>query len=134
MKRYLARKGCAGTLIAFKPAARALRFPGCSLGVSLLLLVGCGQPPTHVKVIVGAQLPSQGIEYSVVVVEGNTIRAAGRQSDIPVPKGAEITSGLGKILEPEPGATVDAGQPATLRLRDAKDPSIEARMQEGVWK
>ena len=109
-----------------------------SLPVVLILagfLAGCGGAATSdVKVVVGAQLPSKGLEYSVVVVEGKTIREVGPQSDVPVPKGSQITSGLGKVLEPAPGGEIGPGQPATFSLRNAQTTVIEARMIEGVWK
>ena len=101
----------------------------------LFILLGCGGvPASNVKVIVGARLPSRGIEYSVVVVEGKTIREVGMQSDIPVPKGSQITSGLGKVLEAAPGADIGPGEPATFSLRNAQTTAIDARMIEGVWK
>ena len=99
--------------------------------LATLILIGCGQQPTHVKVIVGAQLPASGIEYSVVVIDGDKIRAVGKQSDVPVPKGSEITSGLGKIIE---GSNIDAGQPANLTLLNAQTHAIERVMEKGTWK
>jgi hypothetical protein len=99
-----------------------------------LLLVGCSAPNANVKVIAGAHLPSRTIEYSIVIIEGDKITQVGAQSDIPVPKGAEMTSGLDKIIEPGPGVTIEAGQPATLQLRNAKTLVIDKLMINGIWK
>ena len=105
---------------------------------ALLLLAGCGAPSgSGVKVIVGAKLIRGGqpeIEHSVVVVADGKFRAVGAQSDVPVPKGSEITSGLGKILEPRtPGGAIEPGQPADLLLRDAASLSAEMFMHNGEW-
>ena len=101
--------------------------------LAILLLAGCSKPSSTTKVIVGAQLPQKQIAYSVVVVDGDKIRAVGAQSDIPVPKGTEITSGLGMTLEPAQGSALEPGQPANLQLRDAKTGSIVRVMANGNW-
>jgi len=92
---------------------------------------GCSAPPSDVKVIVGAKITGKpDLAYSVVVIDHNKFRAVGAQSDVPVPKGSEITSGLGKILE---GDAIEAGQPANLVLRDASTGLIERTMRNGEW-
>jgi hypothetical protein len=104
-----------------------------------VLLAGCVTPDdSGVIVVVGAKLePAAGrpeIEHSVVVVEGGKFRAVGTQAAIPVPKGAHITQGLGKILEVAPGGPpIQEGQPATFVLRDAASLSIEMQMRDGAW-
>ena len=96
-------------------------------------LTACVSPQeSGVKVIVGAKLEQPGqapIDYSVVVIESGKIRAAGPQSTTPVPKGGEITSGLGMTIEPVPGARIEAGQPANLTLKGAS----ERTMRNGEW-
>jgi hypothetical protein len=87
-----------------------------------------------VKVIVGAKLLAapgrEPVEYSVVVIEGGKITAAGPQSAIPVPKGSAITRGIGMTIEPEPGGDpVEAGRAANLVLKGAS----ERRMHNGEW-
>lgn len=92
-----------------------------------LTLAGCTSPEASgVKVIVGARLGT--IDYSVVIIEGGKITAAGPQSQIPVPKGSEITSGLGMTLEPDPDS-IEPGHPANLIL---KGPTAR-RMHNGEW-
>jgi hypothetical protein len=94
-----------------------------------LLLAACTSPnASGIKVIVGAKLGS--IDYSVVVIEGGKITAAGPQSAVPVPKGSSITSGLGMTIEPEVGGEpIEAGRPANLVLRG----STERKMHGGEW-
>jgi hypothetical protein len=97
--------------------------------VLALLLAGCIHPDeSGVKVIVGAKLGN--LPYSVVVIADGKFRAAGPQSSTPVPKGSEITSGLGMTIEPLPGGTpIQAGQPANLVLKGA----AERTMRNGEW-
>jgi hypothetical protein len=103
--------------------------------LSVLPLVACVSPQeSGVKVIVGAKLdPGAGrppIDYSVVVVADGKIRAAGPQATTPVPKGAEITRGLGMTIEPAPGGgSIEPGQPANLVLKGA----TERTMRNGEW-
>lgn len=101
-------------------------------------LIGCTQPePTGVKAIVGARLRPGGqkaeIEHSVVLVSDGKIQAAGPQATTPVPKGAEIVAGLGKIVEPVSGGSIETGKPADLILRDAASLSVESTMHNGEW-
>lgn len=99
-----------------------------------LLLSACVSPSeSGVKVIVGAKLiAAQGrapVEYSVIVIDGARIRAAGPQSSTPVPKGAEMTRGLGLTVEPTGATPIEAGQPADLVLKGSKD----RVMRNGEW-
>jgi hypothetical protein len=92
-----------------------------------LALAGCTSPDASgVKVIVGAKLGA--IDYSVVVIENGKITAAGPQSQIPVPKGSEITRGIDMTIEPD-GNSIEPGQPANLILKGAK----ERKMHNGEW-
>jgi hypothetical protein len=99
------------------------------------LLAGCTSPKdSGVKVIVGARLEAGAgrspIDYSVIVIEDGKIRDAGTQSAIPVPKGSEITRGLGMVVEPVPGGDpIEPGRPANLIL---KGPT-ERIMRNGEW-
>jgi hypothetical protein len=101
----------------------------------LVFLTACTSPKdSGVKVIVGARLESGAnkppIEYSVVVIADGKIRAAGTQAAVPVPKGSEITSGMGMTLEPVPGGEpIEAGRPANLVL---KGPTTKV-MRNGEW-
>jgi hypothetical protein len=106
----------------------------------LALLASCGTPPDSslVKVIVGAQLdPGHGnprIEHSVIVIRDGKFQAVGPQALIPVPKGAQIISGTGKLVTPAPSSSqIAAGEPADLVLRDAATKSAERIMHDGEW-
>jgi len=92
----------------------------------ILALAGCTSP-SGVKVIVGAKLGS--IDYSVVVIENGKITAAGPQSQIPVPKGSTITSGIGMTIEPD-GDSIEPGRPANLILKGA---ATTRKMHNGEW-
>ncbi len=94
----------------------------------VLALSACTSPQeSGVKVIVGARLES--IPYSVIVIANGKITAAGPQADIPVPKGAEITRGIGKIVT----GHIAPGEPADLVLQDAATGRTEMTMRNGEW-
>jgi imidazolonepropionase-like amidohydrolase len=67
-------------------------------------LAACSAPAPESTTIVGAGLfdgtGADPIDYSVVVVEGRRIRAAGTQAHTPVPAGSRKWSGLGKYVMP----------------------------------
>jgi len=101
--------------------------------IAALSLAACTPPEASgVKVIVGAKLIAapgrEPIEYSVVVIEGGKITAAGPQATTPVPKGSEITRGIGMTIEPD-GDSIDPGHPANLILKGA----TERKMHNGEW-
>jgi len=106
----------------------------------LALLASCGSPSdsSPVRVIVGAKLdPGHGnprLEHSVIVIRDGKFQAVGPQSSTPVPKGAQITSGMGKLVTPAPSSSlIAAGEPADLVLRDAATNSAEKIMHGGEW-
>ena len=106
----------------------------------LCLLASCGSPSdgSSIKVIVGAQLnPGRDqprLEHSVIVIRDGKFQAVGPQASTPVPKGAQITSGMGKLVTPAPStALIAAGEPADLVLRDAATNSAEMTMHDGEW-
>jgi hypothetical protein len=95
--------------------------------LAALGLAGCTSPDASgVKVIVGAKLGA--IDYSVVVIENGKITAAGPQSQVPVPKGSEITRGIGMTIEPD-GDSIEPGHAANLILKGA----TERKMHNGEW-
>ena len=112
------------------PNLRRWTLAGCALA-----LAACLSPQqSGVKVIVGAKLDRGAgrppIDHSVVVVADGKFQAVGPQATTPVPKGAEITGGLGMTIEPAPGGgPVEPGQPANLVL---KGPT-ERTMRNGEW-
>jgi hypothetical protein len=99
------------------------------LVIALLTLIACiGPQESGVKVIVGAKLGN--LEYSVVVIADGKFRAVGPQASTPVPKGAEITRGLGMTIEPLPGGSpIEPGQSADLILKG----DAERVMRRGEW-
>ena len=107
--------------------------------LTLALLASCGAPDSSsVKVIVGAQLDPgrQGprLEHSVIVIRDGKFEAVGPQQSTPVPKGAQIISGMGKLVTPAPSSSlIAAGEPADLVLRNAATNSAEKVMHDGEW-
>ena len=102
------------------------------LFAAVLSLAGCQSAPETKKIaIVGAKLiDGKGgapIEHSIVLIENATVVKLGEQTSVPLPKDVEIVDGMGKTIAPAtPGATIDAGQPATLKLD-------QRTMKDGEW-
>jgi hypothetical protein len=114
----LIRAGCIACLIALA----ACSMPGGEGGIAI---VGARLEPS---------LDAEPIPFSVVVIRDGQIVAAGPQATTPVPKGAETIQGAGKVIQPSPyTATIAAGQPANLLLRDAESGTPERIMSEGQW-
>jgi len=108
--------------------------------LTIAVLASCGSTSdgSPVKVIVGAQLdPGHGnprLEHSVIVIRDGKFQSVGPQASTPVPKGAQIISGKGKLVTPAPGSSlIAAGEPADLVLRDAASNSAERIMHDGEW-
>jgi hypothetical protein len=106
----------------------------------MCLLASCGatSDSSPVKVIVGAQLDPgherPRLEHSVIVIRDGKFQAVGPQASTPVPKGAQITSGMGKLVTPMPSTSMIAvGEPADLVLRNAATNSAEVIMHDGEW-
>jgi hypothetical protein len=102
--------------------------------LAALSLAACTSPEASgIKVIVGARLENPGrqpIDYSVIVIEGGKITAAGPQASTPVPKGSVITRGIGMTVEPIPGGDpIEPGRPANLILKGP----IDRKMRAGEW-
>ena len=108
--------------------------------IASVLLASCASPTADapVKVIVGAQLdPGRGrprLEYSVIVISDGKFQAVGPEQSTPVPKGAQLISGRGKLVSPAPStALIAPGEPADLLLRDAATLTAEKIMHDGEW-
>jgi hypothetical protein len=103
------------------------------------LLTSCSSPidSSDVKVIVGAQLDpgrdNPRLAHSVIVIRDGKFQAVGPQASTPVPKGAQITSGMGKLVTPTGSALIATGEPADLVLRNAATNSAELTMHNGEW-
>lgn len=102
------------------------------------LLTGCQESKT--KVLIGGTLrssPAAGpIEDSIIVISGDTIRAAGFRKDIPVPQDSERLDMQGKWILPRGPEPVVAGQPANLKIyNQAPGPDTKPvlTMTSGNW-
>lgn len=78
---------------------------GCIFAVTLFYCPSVrAQGTVHPLVLKGARLIDgtgrPPVENSVLVIEGSTIRAAGRSGAVPIPKGAEIRDMRGKTIMP----------------------------------
>ncbi len=86
-----------------------------SLAAIALFAVGCSEPPPlPTSVVIGAGGRIGGIlhERAAIVIEGELIKAAGAQADIPIPAGSEKTDLTGKFLIDVP----EVGAPATFTV------------------
>lgn len=109
-------------------------FPAVAM-LAAIMLGGCTGEASGTKVIVGAKLDTGAgqapIDYSVVIVSNGKFQAVGPQSSTPVPPGADMIRGNGKIIEPLPGdGPIETGQPANLVLKDGSSQRI---MRNGEW-
>lgn len=103
----------------------------------VLLLASCASP-SGVQAIVGARLirgpGSSPIDFSVIVIENGKFKAVGPQASVPVPKGAEITRGLGMTAAPIPGGfSIEVGNPANLVLETTDLGPVVRTMRDGNW-
>lgn len=112
----------------------------------VVFLAACSPPGNApAQVIVGAGLVDArnhvSVPYSVIVIKGGKIEAAGPQASVPVPRDSDKISGLGKFVASNtPGKTIQAGDPADLLILTANpelDPAfrdkVERRMIGGRW-
>jgi hypothetical protein len=102
----------------------------------LAALSACAPEPSDIKVIVGGRLVDASgkvaFEHAVVVIDGPTVRAVGRQADIPIPAASSRVSGAGKTIAPQKGSdSIEPGKPANLVL--ISDGRVERAMQNGEW-
>jgi hypothetical protein len=109
----------------------------CSSLVAVILLAACSSP-SGVQVIVGAKLiaapGTPPIDYSVVVIEGGKFKAVGPQATTPVPKGSEITRGMGMTVAPLPGGDpIEPGHVANLVLKETELGPVVRIMRDGRW-
>jgi imidazolonepropionase-like amidohydrolase len=103
-----------------------------------LLTVSCQS--SGVKVLIGATLvPATGstpIPDAVIVVAGDTIRAAGIRKDVPVPQDSERTDLTGKWVLPMGHGRIAPGEPADLLVLDgpAAGGPVIRHLMHGQWK
>jgi hypothetical protein len=106
------------------------------LAATLALVLAACTGSSGVQAIVGAKLiatpGAAPVEYSVIVIENGRFKAVGPQSSTPVPKGAEITRGLGMTVVSVPGyAPIAPGRPANLLLESTD--LVVRTMRDGRW-
>ena len=109
------------------------------LAALTLFAAGCSEPPalpTSVVIGAGGRIGGILLERAVIVIEGETIKAAGAQADIPIPAGSTKTDLPGKFLIDVP----DAGAPATFTVlvcNPEGEPScankVFKHMKAGKW-
>lgn len=96
------------------------------VAVVFLFLAACSPPQNDVKAIVGAKMGEWS--NTVVLVDKGKVTAAGRQQDVPVPKGSQTTSGLGGTIEP----ALKVGDAATFTLKGSPG-TPDRSMRDGEW-
>jgi cytosine/adenosine deaminase-related metal-dependent hydrolase len=73
---------------------------------------------SDLKVLIGAtavfEAGGNPVQDTVIVIEGDKIRAAGLRRDVPVPQNSERTDLTGKWVVPVSGGKIAAGEPADL--------------------
>jgi cytosine/adenosine deaminase-related metal-dependent hydrolase len=73
---------------------------------------------SNLKVLIGAtavfQPGGSPVQDTVIVIEGDTIRAAGERKDVPVPQNSERADLTGKWVVPVSGGKIAPGAPADL--------------------
>ncbi len=89
--------------------------------LAVLALAGCAAPQGGPLVVVGATLidgtGGPPLRDAFIVIEGDRIKAVGHQSQVPLPKGAQVFDARGKIVVPTPSDTRPSDRVARLAER-----------------
>ncbi|HVV43626.1 MAG TPA: hypothetical protein VHC72_00425 [Bryobacteraceae bacterium] len=91
----------------------------CASALALFSLsCSTGNQVSNLKVLIGAtavfQPGGNPVQDTVIVIEGDKIRAAGERKDVPVPQNSERSDLTGKWVVPVAGGKIAAGEPADL--------------------
>lgn len=91
----------------------------CAAALALFSLsCSTGNQVSNLKVLIGAtavfQPGGNPVQDTVIVIEGDKIRAAGERKDVPVPQNSERTDLTGKWVVPVSGGKIAPGEPADL--------------------
>ncbi|HXE64721.1 MAG TPA: hypothetical protein VN519_14350 [Bryobacteraceae bacterium] len=91
----------------------------CAAALAVLSLAcSTGNQVSNLKVLIGATavfVPGGNpVQDTVIVIEGDRIRAAGMRKDVPVPQNSERTDLTGKWVVPVSGGKIAPGEPADL--------------------
>src|SRR5580704_4340715 len=90
--------------------------------VACLTLLGCGSgnQVSGLKVLIGETTFLQGgtspVQDAVIVISGDTIRAAGMRRDVPIPQDSERTDLTGKWVVPAQGSRIAVGEESNLLI------------------
>ena len=115
------------------------------LAIACLLTAGCSNENSGTKVLIGATaITAPGatpVEDYVIVISGDTIRAAGVRKDVPMPQDSERTNLAGKWVVAVGNGRIAAGQPADLVILNAApnggvpdaDAPVNRRLTRGLW-
>ncbi|HVW11769.1 MAG TPA: hypothetical protein VHC90_24470 [Bryobacteraceae bacterium] len=116
----------------------------CAAALAVLSL-GCStsNQVSDLKVLIGAtalfQPGGSPVQDTVIVIEGDKIRAAGERKDVPVPQNSERTDLTGKWVVPVSGGKIAPGAPADLFVLNTAEngsPAVGApvrHMIHGHW-
>ena len=91
----------------------------CAAALSLFSLAcATHNEVSNLKVLFGAtavfQAGGSPVQDTVIVIEGDKIRAAGMRKDVPVPQNSERTDLTGKWVVPVSGGKIAPGESADL--------------------
>src|SRR6185437_10345941 len=91
----------------------------CAAALALFSLsCSTGNQVSNLKVLIGAtavfEPGGNPVQDTVIVIEGDKIRAAGERKDVPVPQNSERTDLTGKWVVPVSGGKIAPGEAADL--------------------
>ena len=102
-----------------------------------------GNQVSGLKVLIGGtailQAGANPVQDAVIVISGDSIRAAGMRKDVPIPQDSERTDLTGKWVVPVAGGRIAPGEPADLFILNTSPSGAPAegtparRMIHGQW-
>jgi hypothetical protein len=110
-----------------------------------LVIISCqsGNQVSGLKVLIGGtaimQAGANPVQDAVIVISGDTIRAAGVRKDVPIPQDSERTDLTGKWVVPVAGGRIAPGEAADLFILNTAPSGAPAegtparRMIHGQW-
>lgn len=98
----------------------------CAAALTLFSLAcSTGNQVSNLKALIGATAVfkpgGNPVQDTVIVIEGDKIRAAGERKDVPVPQNSERTDLTGKWVVPVSGGKIAPGEPADLFVLNAAE-------------
>jgi imidazolonepropionase-like amidohydrolase len=110
-----------------------------------LVIISCqsGNQVSGLKVLIGGtaimQAGANPVQDAVIVISGDTIRAAGVRKDVPIPQDSERTDLTGKWVVPVAGGRIAPGEAADLFILNTSPSGAPTegtparRMIHGQW-